>query len=243
VAVALRAMETGLEGGLRFHMVALGFDPLYKPLNPHRWSATPGGKTAYYQDEMRKLQAAGGVLVLAHPRVDSMTEPIQWAAKQGIIVGVEAHNGRSFIPHGLDWAVQNNLGVFADSDAHGGAARDYTLVFTKTHTAEGVLDAIRAHRTVALYDGVFSGSKEMLSMLVSGMISASAAKENGSDYVVLRNSGPVAMKGTIAGQAIEVPASGQAGIAANGAKTVSVTWDNARVTSTEKLVSEIEIRD
>jgi hypothetical protein len=238
--VPVRGLETGLTGGLKYHLVALGVDPFYAPKNPHRWSATPDGPTAYYQDEMRKVLSAGGLLVLAHPSKESFIEPILWGVEHGVIQGVEVHNGRAFFPHGFDFALKHNLAIFANTDAHGGPGRDYTLVFVKQRSSDGIMDAIRGRRTVALLDGVMRGRQDLLARLVGAMVKVKIEAENGSSYAVFENAGPIKMKGVITGspeQPIEIAENSKTRVPWTGGSAISVRWDNAFVSSTDNLTT------
>jgi len=236
--VAIRGMETGFPDGTKYHVVALGFDPLLKPRDSHRWSTEPGGKTAYYQDEMRKVQAAGGLLFIAHPHPETMTDAMKWGVKQGIIQGMELHNTKTFIPRGFDWGLENNLTLFANSDAHRAAALPYTLVFAKQRSAQAVMDAIRARRTATLYETTFRGRQDMLSRLFAAMVKAREVKDGANNYLEIENLGPVALKGSVDGaQAIEIAEGSKTKIPWTGAKNVSIKWENAFVNSKDNLVT------
>jgi hypothetical protein len=193
---------------------------------------------------MIKLRDAGGLLVLAHPSIDSLDEPALWGIKQGIIQGIEVHNGRSFFPHAFDWALEHNLAVFADSDAHGAPAWDYTLIFVKDKSSEAVMDAIQARQTVALYEGVFWGRKDLLSSLVNAMVKVQTETDNGANYAVIENIGPVAMKGAVTGtteQPIEIAQNSKARIPWTDAKTITIRWDNMFISSKDNLVTTFSV--
>lgn len=235
--IAIRGLETGLQKSA--HLVALGFSFDYKPLNPHNWAAKAGEKNAFYQDEMNRIKDLGGFLVLAHPGKDKLTPEVLWGIEHGVILGVEVRNSGNTISHSFDWALEHNLAVIADSDAHGRRSTDhidYTLVFVTQRTPEGVIDALRARRTVALFKDTLWGREDLLSQLIRSMADVRFA----AGSVSIRNAGPVPLKAVLEAeaapqQAVEVAPGKEATIAAPAADTVTIRWDNVWTSPTEHL--------
>jgi len=165
--VLLRGVESGVNR--EQHWVFLGFGDDYTPRNAHNLAATPEeaettGRT-YYRDELKKIADDGGLAFYPHPHY-GWREPEEWARRKGILVGVEVLNsctdsgwggeqwlGRWCYPFAFDWALEKDLTILANSDIHeahkDAFPRARTLVLVKERTPEGVLDAIRAGRTLA----------------------------------------------------------------------------------------------
>jgi 3',5'-nucleoside bisphosphate phosphatase len=89
--------------------------------------------------------------------------------KKGWLHGVEFYNTKAAYGFVLDWCKQRNLTVFSNSDVHiatsdfweitRGEVRPVTLVFAKERNVEGVRDALKNGRTLALFHGDSLGGK------------------------------------------------------------------------------------
>lgn len=89
--------------------------------------------------------------------------------KKGWLHGVEFYNTKAAYGFVLDWCKQRNLTVFSNSDVHiaasdfwefdKGGVRPVTLVFAKERNTEGVRDALKNGRTLALFHGDSLGGK------------------------------------------------------------------------------------
>ena len=234
--VIVPGFETGVKD--KEHLVALGVPASFKPRDAHRWAEKTDDKTVFYQDEMKAIAAAGGVLFQPHPLSD-YREPMDWGAKQGIVVGVEVQNGygkpdtgpRSFqgihcYPFAFDWALQHNLALFANTDSHSArrqGEQPVTLVFTSCRTAEGVMEAIRARRTAAWFNGMVWGREELLRELINAAVSV---KRSGDGRLSIENRCPIALKATIDGKAVELPAYKQVDVDWSGGDQVKLAWAN-----------------
>lgn len=245
--VLIRGMETGLDG--REHMVALDFDPSYEPRNSHHWALERGQEKVFYQDQLTKLaKGAGAFMIYAHPHV-GYEEPVEWGVKQGFIRGIEVKNGvvgkewntvhshgTWFYPHALDYAIEHNLAVLADSDAH--EARNetnspVTLVLAGKRSPEGVMDALKAGRSIAWFDGMLWGKEAVLAEAVKSFVSVTG--DNGKIHI--ENNCPAALTaGLPDGSKLEVKPNGSASadLKPPGAGAV-IRWQNLWVTSTENL--------
>jgi hypothetical protein len=188
--VLVRGMESGIDGDE--HLVILGISEQYKPRDSHKWARTKEQATAgraYYQDQLREIADAGGIVYYPHPD-HGWTPEIEWAREQGILVGTEMlnsdttegwgtvmHLGRPCYPFALDWAGEKGLACLANSDIHGPHAktppRGRTLVLVDGRTPEAVVDALREGRTLAWFPpgGDRWDSPEML-WATPGMLSA-----------------------------------------------------------------------
>jgi hypothetical protein len=89
--------------------------------------------------------------------------------KKGWLHGVEFYNTKAAYGFVLDWCKERNLTVFSNSDVHiatsdfweitRGEVRPVTLVFAKERNTEGVRDALKNGRTLALFHGDSLGGK------------------------------------------------------------------------------------
>lgn len=212
--ILIRGMETGVRG--KEHIVALGFADDYVPRNPHSWAESEGQEQVYYREQMARMTQAGGLMLYAHPHV-GLREPILWAIKEGHVIGVEVKNevvsdrwntveshGTWCYPFAFDWALEHHLALFANSDIHQGRDESeppVTLVLAETRTAEGVLAAIRARRTVAWFDGMLWGRQEHLEALARELVEvrATVTPEGEASWWRLRNRGPVVLEARVVG--------------------------------------------
>lgn len=90
--------------------------------------------------------------------------------KRGWLHGIEFYNTKGTYNFVLDWCAQRNLTVFSNSDVHiaasdfwelsRGEVRPLTLVFAKDRSMDGVKDALRNGRTLALFHGDSLGGKK-----------------------------------------------------------------------------------
>jgi len=242
----------GLESGVRSkeHYVVLGIDSAYKPRHPHLWAEAKGENTVFYQEQMAEVARRGGLIIWAHPHV-GLREPSLWGMKQGIIQGIELKNdvvadswntkkshGTSWYPDAFGWAMEHNLAMFACTDAHGARLANpaVTLVLAEERSEKGVMDAIRARRTVAWFSGMLWGRKELLGQLMGTMVQGEAT----GGTLKLTNLGPVALKGVAGGgqgEAFELPPYQSVSVAA-GAGNTAVRWENVWIGLTENLTSE-----
>ena len=90
--------------------------------------------------------------------------------KKGWLHGIEFYNTKGNYDFVLDWCNQRNMTVFSNSDVHiatsdfweasRGEVRPVTLVFAKERNVEGVRDALKNGRTLALFHGDSLGGKK-----------------------------------------------------------------------------------
>ncbi len=231
--IVIRGHESGMKG--KEHYVVLSVDDPYAAVDGHKWADQPGQETAFYQDQMKYVSDHGGLIIWAHPHV-GLRECTIWGAENGFIQGLELKNevvgtgwntanshGTHWYPFALEWAMKYDLAVFANSDVH--STRDenspVTLLLVIERTAKGTMDAIRARRTIAWFNGMLWGRQELLSQLIGAMVTAKRSDAK----TTLSNTSPVALKGSIADTSFELPAYGSVDLpAASGA--VTVKWTN-----------------
>ena len=255
--ILLTGFETGLNK--QEHLVVLGASENYQPRDSHRWAELPGQDRAFYQNELRDIAKSGGVVIYAHPHV-GMREPARWGIDQGIIRGIEVMNGvvgegwntieshgTWCYPNGFDWALEHNLGVFANSDLHGARAGRppvTTLVLVKQRTASGVIDAIRNRRTIAWFNDMLWGPSKLLSELMGSLVKVrSALGEGGETLLQVENRGPVPLKVTLPNEwkiapGVEIaPYRVVLAKCENPPDKLTIRWDNLWVSPKENLVT------
>ena len=244
--VVLRGLETGIAG--KEHMNVLGVSDLYTPRDSHRWSETPGGETVYYQDQLKEIDRCGGFVIYNHPHV-GFREPVEWGIKEGIIQGIEVKNdvvgakykttewnGVYCYPNAFEYALQNGLALFANTDAHGrrkdGPA--VTLVFAEVRTPEAVMDAFRARRTAAWFDGVVWGREKLLADLMQAVVTVKR------DPWRVENHSPLTLKAAVQGATdpIEIGPYQETplNVSPSGNK-LSIKWENVWISPKENLTT------
>ncbi len=243
----------GLESGIRDkeHYVILGINSAYRPRDSHRWAESKGEDTVFYQEQMAEVARCGGLIIWAHPHV-GFREPSRWGMKQGIIQGIEIKNGgpgkgwgtqfthgTNWYPNAFEWAMEHNLAMFACTDVHGDRTPNppVTLVLAEERSEKGVMDAIRSLRTVAWFDGMLWGRKEIIGPLTGAMVQGEAT----GGTLKLSNLGPVPLKGVAGGgqgEAFELPPYQSVSVAAGAADNTAVRWENVWIGLTENLTSE-----
>jgi hypothetical protein len=94
--------------------------------------------------------------------------------KEKNLHGIEVFNGTNFYKKGLDWCIDKNLTVLANTDVHGvigyeyqlgNASRTMTLVLAREKTEAGVREALEARRTIAWSGKYLAGKEELLNNL------------------------------------------------------------------------------
>ena len=253
--VLIRGFETGIHQAE--HFVVLGVSGDYKPRDSHEWAEKPGEPRSYYQDELRRISEAGGSVIYVHPHM-GLREPVQWGIEQGIIVGVEVKNGSgsgwnsvvfrgtNCYPTAFDWALERNLTVFADSDVHRTRPKVNelsTLVFARERTSAGVMEAIRARRTIAQFGGMLWGRQELLSELIKSTVTVRRVPDTTGNYIRIENRGPVAFRAvlegySVSGQMIDIAPYTETMVLWNDApEIITIRWDNLLVNPRDNLTT------
>lgn len=141
---------------------------------------------------IRAARDQGAVIIWAHPRT-GWTQEARRLLEQGWLDGIELSNAQtagsagtsikaetSFYAQVMEWCLQNNLGLFASSDAHWpidhyfnfskGDRRDMTLVLAATGDNEGIKEAIKQRRTVAYFGEMLWGAERWLKPLADAAL-------------------------------------------------------------------------
>lgn len=94
--------------------------------------------------------------------------------------GIEFFNNKEYYPNVLDWCLEKDLAVIANSDVHGitdqaydlpaGNHRPMTLVFAKERTQDALKEAMFARRTVAYFGNSLAGKEDLLRPLFKAAI-------------------------------------------------------------------------
>ncbi len=217
--ILIRGMETGLHN--MEHLVALDFSADYKLRNEHSWSASPDGQTVYYREQWRRLADAGAFVLYAHPNVgyradgslvvernQAYNPPLRLGLSEQLKWGAVRDRGTMWYPAALDMAAEHGLAVFANSDVHrwrsqydtGGEDESATLLLVTERSHAGVMEALRARRTVAHFGGMLAAPEAQARLLVSGMADVNylILPENRS-RVLISNRGPVPLSARMHG--------------------------------------------
>lgn len=253
--VLIRGMETGLSG--KEHLVALDFSADYQPRNPHHWAETEEQERVFYREQWSRLAAASGYVLYAHPHV-GLRETMLLGIDQGLLRGIEVKNdvvgsrwntvesyGTHWYPFALDWAVEHNLTIFANSDVH--RARDdaeqaVTLVLTRDRSREAVREAFEAGRTVAWFNGMLCGHEWVLDALMADLVDIRLIEIEGDRLLLrLQNHSPLALTAEIAGMPVDLIELGvYQKVLVDPRRmqdTVTITWKNLWIRSTENLTT------
>jgi hypothetical protein len=104
--------------------------------------------------------------------VDLMTPMHKELLQKGLLHGIEVVNANRYYKKAHRLAIQYGLTLMAGSDEHEdiagtyrGAHRPMTVVFAKERTAEGIKDALVAHRTAVYYKNYLIGRQHELEPL------------------------------------------------------------------------------
>ena len=252
--ILIRGMETGLSG--QEHLVALDFAANYEPRSPHQWAETSGQAQVFYQDQWLRLAAAGGFVLYAHPHV-GLREPMLWGIGQGLLQGIEVKNdvvgsdwntvashGTYWYPSAFDWAVEHHLTLFADSDVHGARGdvqQAVTLVLVKDRSAEGVMEALRAGRTVAYFNNMLCAHEWVLQLLMASLVDVGLRETEEATFLSLHNRGPVDLTAEFVGLPLDPVALGGYQKALIGLRrnpgVATVTWKNLYTRPTTHLTT------
>ena len=253
--ILIRGMETGIGGAE--HFVALGFGGDYQPQDSHRWAEADGGAKVFYREQLRRLARADGFVVYAHPHV-GLREPVLWGIEQGLLGGIEVKNdvvgtgwntveshGTHWYPFALDWAVEHDLTIFANSDVHatrGESEQAVTLLLVKDRSRDGVMDALRTGRTVACFNGMLCGHAWVVEPLIASLSQVDVV-DLAEDRVLLRvqNRGPIPLTARIDDTPVEPVTVGPYQKVLvdlpSRPEALAVTWTNVYTRSTSNVTT------
>jgi predicted metal-dependent phosphoesterase TrpH len=153
-------------------------------------SALLAGKAVPENDKeaLAKAVAQKAFIFWNHPgwKAESIKGSYEWIDfvdqlhKDKNLHGIEVFNGNDFYRKALDWAVDNNLTVMANTDVHSVVGMEYvlgdnshrtmTLVFARERSEAGVREALEAGRTAAWCGKYLAGKEEHLKNLFHACI-------------------------------------------------------------------------
>ncbi|MGI6543699.1 MAG: hypothetical protein ACOX44_11670 [Limnochordia bacterium] len=213
--IFVRGFETGING--EEHLVVLGIDDEYVLRNEHQWARNPNETRVYYQDQVRAVINHGGFIIYAHPGGTWLppgpysnpdgpygwTDAIEWMINQGYLHGVESRGAygaaRRNAPY--RWALEHNLTLFDVTDIHG--ARDFTtaeqapitLVFAEEASVTGVMEALRAGRTLIYRNEVLRGTATWIQAFLDAVLDIRPVERDGEPAVQITNRCAMALYG------------------------------------------------
>jgi hypothetical protein len=157
------------------------------------------------QEEWRKAfeEAArqGAFFIWNHPGWKvQQPDTVKWFPEhsemldKGWMQAIEIVNDHDYYPQAFQWALQKNLTILGNSDIHGpefqyldvknGKHRPINLVFVKEKSEEGILEALKEHRTVVWFHDSLFGKEEYLVPLVRESIQVEKARTFRRDNTV-----------------------------------------------------------
>jgi len=100
--------------------------------------------------------------------------------QSGLFQGIEIVNGETYYPLAFTWALDKNLTILGNSDAHNPVALDYekntvrhrpvTLVFAKERSEAGIHAALRERSTAVYHENTIMGKAEFLKPLATAIL-------------------------------------------------------------------------
>lgn len=152
-------------------------------------------EAAFYSDFDTAIQSArdqGATIIWAHPGPNWVPDA-EALLRKGWLDGIELRNSHwiggkgthyyrrvSLFKDVMDWCLENDLAVFAVSDAHWpidqmvdkaqGQRRDMTLILAKQANPQGVREAIKQRRTLAYFEEMLWGKEKWLRALAESSL-------------------------------------------------------------------------
>ena len=131
-------------------------------------------------ETLEEARRQGGFIFWNHTAYPSKDNKSHWypihetLKNKGLMMGIEIVNGERYEPIAFQWCLDYNLTILANTDVHTTMAQKrsadnfkvMTLVLAKEKTKEAVMDALREHRTVALWNNQLMGRKEHVETIV-----------------------------------------------------------------------------
>ena len=250
-------VETGI--ACKEHIVAFNIPKDYKSDAYDHWLAEdPGqGNAVYYRDRFKLLASDGGFILYPHPHYGYAREQVQWSVDNGLIKGIEVMNGSSDTPENepwgatkgeagwrwygaFDYALKNNIGIFANTDAHGERGDTFTLVLAEERSAEAVVKACNELRTVAYFDNMLWGRERDIDDIISTSVEVSKTKiAKNLEMVRFANKSPMTMKINVLDRDIEVPPYNNVLVRnETGKKHFEITFKNVWISESAKFVKK-----
>ncbi len=254
--ILLSGVETGISG--KEHIVAVNIPLNFKCSAYDHWlSEDPGGKGIYYRDRFKEVCSAGGFMIYVHPHYGYAREQVQWGVDNGYIKGIEVMNGSDRNTEAynktwgatwgeagwrwygsFDYALKNNIGIYANTDSHEERGGTCTLVLAKERTAESVLEACRELRTVGYFDDMLWGRTRDVDDIISTCVEVTKLDDVDPKAQIVRisNKSPMKMTISVLDRDIEIPPYDNVLVRnETGRKSFVITYKNVWTSSTTRL--------
>ena len=180
-------------------------------------SMPPGHLNAFFIEDANKLDTKkvekafeavdeqNGLMIWNHPgwkaqQADTclIYDIHKQLIKEGRLHGMEVMNYNEWYPVVLQWCIDHELAVFANSDIHDMNGyvydlrhdhRPMTLLFTKERSFKGVREAIESARTIAWFDHQLAGPEDLLTQLFKASVELTPSfyEDRKMQYLELRN--------------------------------------------------------
>ncbi|MDR1602378.1 MAG: histidinol-phosphatase [Tannerella sp.] len=171
-------------------------DVFEKFVNPNNSS-----DSAHVVEALAEARRQGGFVFWNHtafptPDNKSTWHPIhQHLLEQGLMMGIEVVNGERYEPIAFQWCLDHNLTIFSNTDVHSTMAQKrsaddskvMTLVLAKERTQDGVMEALRDRRTIALWNNQLMGREQHVAPVVAGAVKARLHERNNLYLFELEN--------------------------------------------------------
>jgi len=135
-------------------------------------------------ETLQEAKNQGGFIFWNHtafPTTDNKStwHPIHEELKnKGLLMGIEIVNGERYEPIAFKWCLDYNLTIFANTDVHSTMAQKrksdnskvMTLVLSKERTQESVIDALKNHRTIGMWNNNLFGREPHVASVVKASV-------------------------------------------------------------------------
>lgn len=135
-------------------------------------------------ETLQEAKNQGGFIFWNHtafPTVDNKStwHPIHEELKnKGLMMGIEIVNGERYEPIAFKWCLDHNLTIFANTDVHSTMAQKrksdnskvMTLVLSKEKTESAVIDALKDHRTIGMWNNNLFGRESHVASVVKSSV-------------------------------------------------------------------------
>lgn len=205
-----RSFEIAGKSGEGLDILVIHGSEITRSMPPGHWNAlflqdSNPLDTPEYKDAFKEAAKQKAFMFWNHPgwyrQADDTTvwyEEHTRLYNEGYMHGIEVVNGGEYYPEAHQWALDKNLTMLGNTDAHApltasinpvlGEKRSMTLVFAKERTLEGIREALDSRRTAVWYNDLVIGREDILKELLKGSIKIESIKRTKSRItVVLKN--------------------------------------------------------
>jgi len=140
--------------------------------------------TTLVTEALAEAKKQGGFIFWNHTAYPTINNKSTWhpihedLKNKGLMMGIEIVNGERYEPTAFQWCLDYNLTIFSNSDVHSTMAQKrsadefkvLTLVIAKEKNKASVMEALKAHRTIALWNNSLMGRSEHVEPLVRSSV-------------------------------------------------------------------------